>query len=271
MSPDQLLLISYLSPNLFWYYQAVAQAMSRQCNLGVEILQGESDPLEDPRLQLDQGDLAFLCGLPLIRHNRHTTSPLQLVAAPIVVGDRYQNRPIYFADIVVNATSNFLTLTDLEGTRFCYNDVGSNSGYNLLRSKLLQLLPPDRRRKFFSTVRAAGSHQTSLQWVATGLADCAAIDSVVMAAELRAFPALAQSLRVIESIPSPMPPLVASPRLETGLIQQLQTALLSPDAELQAAMNTAQVRAYTLVQEEDYAPIAQAYDEAIAAGYITIT
>ena len=197
---EKLLIISYLSPNLFWLYQAVAGAISRQCQLEVEIHQGKYDPLADPLLLHDRLDIAFICGLPLLRHNRQTTHPLKLLAAPIRASDRYQNLPIYFADIVVSAASNLFTLADLEGTRFCYNDPGSNSGYNLLRYKLLQQLPPDRRTSFFCTVQASGSHQTSLQWIATGLADCAAIDSVVMAAELQQFPELTPALRVIESI-----------------------------------------------------------------------
>jgi hypothetical protein len=50
----------------------------------------------------------------------------------------------------------------------------------------------------------------------------------------------------------------------------LQKTLLQPDAELLMAMHQAQVSAFTPVTEEDYAPIALAYDAAIAAGFTTI-
>ncbi|MEE3720004.1 PhnD/SsuA/transferrin family substrate-binding protein [Tumidithrix elongata RA019] len=132
MPTGKFLIVSYLSPNLFWFYQAVARAIRRHTHLEVEIIEGSCDPLDDPLLQNHQLDLAFLCGLPLLRHNRQAARPLQLLAAPVMQGDRYQNLPIYFADIVVHTASHRSTFADLKGTRFCYNDAGSNSGYNRL-------------------------------------------------------------------------------------------------------------------------------------------
>jgi phosphonate transport system substrate-binding protein len=193
-------------------------------------------------------------------------------------GDRYLQQPIYFADIVVHADSNFYEFGDLAGSRFCYNDRGSNSGYNLIRYRILlylksQILPPNYR--FFQSSQASGSHQNSLQWIASGLADCAAIDSVVMAAELRQFPELAQSLRVIESIPSPIPPITISSRLYNqlggGFVEEMCQALLDPDVSLQKAMELAEVNHYTTASINDYAEIGMFYDQAIAASFATLS
>jgi len=265
--------ISYLSPNLFWYYQAITKAISRNCGLSIELIEATTDPLDDPLLQNDHWDLIFICGLPLIRHNCIAVNPLQFLAAPVMLGDRYENQPIYFADLVVNAASNFKRFEDLEGTRFCYNDRGSNSGYNLLRYRLLQHLHHNLHHKeisYFSHVQQSGSHQRSLQWIANGLADCAAIDSVVMEAELRQFPELKQSFRVIESMRSPMPPIAVSSRLELNLIAQLQYTLFNPDPDLQAAMAMAQVKRYAKVTAQDYEPIAVTFDAAMHLGYEAI-
>ncbi|MFM7886780.1 MAG: phosphate/phosphite/phosphonate ABC transporter substrate-binding protein [Pseudanabaena sp.] len=261
--------ISYLSPNLFWYYQAITKAISRNCNLSIELIEATTDPLDDQLLQNDHWDLMFICGLPLIRHNRISINPLQLLAAPVMLGDRYENQPIYFADIVVNAASNFKQFEDLAGTRFCYNDRGSNSGYNLLRYRLLEHLH-HKGISYFSDVQQSGSHQRSLQWIANGLADCAAIDSLVIEAELRQFPELKQSFRIIESMRSPIPPIVVSSRLDLLLIQQFQDTLFNPDPELQAAMRIAQVKGYTKVTTRDYEPIANAFDAAMKFGYEAI-
>jgi phosphonate transport system substrate-binding protein len=270
--------VSYLSPNLFWFYKAIAEAFERQCKLTVELVEAKCDPLDDKLLQHDQWDIAFICGLPLIRHNRKAAKPLQLLAAPVMLGDRYENQPIYFADIVVNAASNLKRFEDLEGTRFCYNDRGSNSGYNLLRYRLLQHLhreetfsPASRGKTFyFSNVQQSGSHQRSLQWIATGLTDCATIDSVVMETELRQFPELGKSLRIIESMRSPMPPIAASSRLAPSLIEQLQNTLFNPDPDLAAAMTIAQVKRYAKVTGQDYEPIAVTFDAAMQFGYEAI-
>ncbi len=261
--------VSYLSPNLFWYYQAITEAISRNCKLTIELIEATTDPLDDQLLQNDQWDLMFICGLPLIRHNRIAVNPLQLLAAPVMLGDRYENQPIYFADLVVNAASNFKRFEDLAGTRFCYNDRGSNSGYNLLRYRLLQHLH-HQETSYFSHVQQSGSHQRSLQWIANGLADCAAIDSVVMDAELCQFPELRQSLRIIESMRSPMPPIAVSSRLEPSLIVRSQNTLFNPDPDLQAAMSMAQVKRYAKVTAQDYEPIAVTFDAAMQLGYEAI-
>ena len=274
--------VSYLSPNLFWFYRSVSQAIARRCDCKVEIVSADCDPLDDPRLEHNQIDIAFICGLPLIRHNRIAKQPLEILAAPVMQGDRYQQQPIYFADIVVHANSNFYKLADLEGSRFCYNDRGSNSGYNLLRYRLLQhlklqFLPQElpANYQFFQSSKASGSHQNSLQWIASGRADCASVDSIVMAAELRQFPDLAQSLRVIESIPSPIPPITISSRLYNQLgdefVKEMRQALLDPDISLQKAMELAEVSHYTTASINDYAEIGMFYDQAIAASFATLS
>ncbi|MCL1495547.1 MAG: PhnD/SsuA/transferrin family substrate-binding protein [Pseudanabaena sp. Salubria-1] len=270
--------ISYLSPNLFWLYQEVVQAIARRCDCHIELIGATCDPLDDPLLEHDQVDIAFICGLPLIRHNRIAKQPLEILAVPVMQGDRYQQQPIYFADIVVHADSKFYELADLAGSRFCYNDRGSNSGYNLIRYRILQYLKSQLRSptlpanyQFFQSSQASGSHQNSLQWIASGLADCAAIDSVVMAAELRQFPKLAQSLRVIESISSPIPPITISSRLYNQIggefIEEMYQALLEPDESLTRAMELAEVSHYTTTSIDDYAEIGVAYDIAIAADF----
>ena len=266
--------ISYLSPNLLWFYQEVIQAIARRCDCLIELIGATCDPLDDPLLEHDQVDIAFICGLPLIRHNRIAKQPLEILAVPVMQGDRYQQQPIYFADIVVRADSNFYELGDLAGSRFCYNDRGSNSGYNLIRYRILQHLKSQTlpaNHQFFQSSQASGSHQNSLQWIASGLADCAAIDSVVMAAELRQFPELAQSLRVISSIPSPIPPIAISSRLYNQLgdefIQEMRQALMEPDQSFREAMQLAEVSHYTIASVDDYAEIGFAYDVAIATNF----
>lgn len=270
--------ISYLSPNLFWLYQEVVQAIARRCDCHIELIAANCDPLDDRLLNHDKIDIAFICGMPLICHNRIAKQSLEILAVPVMQGDRYQQQPIYFADIVVHADSKFYELADLAGSRFCYNDHGSNSGYNLIRYRILQYLKSQLRSptlpanyQFFQSSQASGSHQNSLQWIASGLADCAAIDSVVMAAELRQFPELAQSLRVIESIPSPIPPITISSRLYNQLgcelIQEMRQALLDPDISMQKAMELAEVSLYTTASINDYAEIGVAYDVAIAANF----
>lgn len=265
---SELRLVSYLAPSLFWFYKATGAYLERVLNIKTKIEQSEFDPLDDLRLSQDQWDLAFICGLPFVRYRTVAPDQLRALVAPVMQAERYQNRPIYFADVIVSTASGLATFGELAGKTLCYNDCGSNSGYHLLRQRLIEGKYP---KNFFGKTLPSGFHQQSIHWVVEGLADCAAIDSTILEQELQDFPNLAERLRVVESIgPCPMPPLVVSQRLSAAVIQQLQTALLQPDAELQAAMQQAQIRRFAAVQSEDYKAIAISYNAAIDAGYEVI-
>lgn len=262
---DKLRLVSYLAPNMFGFYEAVGAYLSRLLGVESQLVQSQYDPLEDPMMLEDQLDIAFICGLPFARHQRVVSTQLQALVAPVMQASRYQNRPVYFSDIIVNADSNLLCFDDLVGKTLCYNDPGSNSGYNLLCQRLIQAGYPS---SFFGKIIQSGSHQRSIRLVVDGLADCSAIDSTVLEQELRDLPELSHRLRVIESIgPCPMPPVVAAQRLGSAFIDSLKSALCHPDTELQSAMERSRIQRYVAVQSEDYTAIANMYNAAVQVGY----
>jgi phosphonate transport system substrate-binding protein len=262
---DQVRLVSYLAPNMFGFYEAVGAYLSRILGIETQLVQSQYDPLEDPIMLDDRLDLAFICGLPFARRHQVASNQLQALVAPVMQASRYENRPVYFSDIIVNAQSNLKSFDELAGRTWCYNDLGSNSGYNLVRQRLIQ---GGHSSHFFGKAIPAGSHQRSIRLVVEGQADCSAIDSTVLEQELRDFPELLPHLRVIESIgPCPMPPVVAAQRLGTEFLDLIQLKLCEPDAALQAAMVRSHIQRYIPVQSEDYAQLAQMYDVAVEAGY----
>lgn len=266
--PDKLRLVSYLAPNMFGFYEAVGAYLSRAVGIETQLIQSQYDPLEDPMMLQDQLDIAFICGLPFARRHRDVKSQLQALVAPVMQASRYQDRPVYFSDIIVNAESNLLSFNDLEGKTFGYNDLGSNSGYNLVRQRLIEGGYPSR---FFVAVIQSGSHQRSIRQVVDGLVDCAAIDSTVLEQELRDWPELSNRLRVIDSIgPCSMPPIVAAQRLGVEFLNLLESALCQPDTELQSAMERSHIRHFVAVKSEDYEVLATMYDIALQAGYEAI-
>lgn len=212
--------ISYLAPNWFAFYQAVIDALARSLSINIQLQQGECDPLDDPLLLQDQLDLAFICGLPFIRHHRVNPRQLQVLAVPILSASRYVDRPIYFSDVVVNAASDITCFSDLANKSFCYNDRGSNSGYNLVRCYLLK---NGYSSNFLSPCIESGSHLQSLRWVIEGQSDWATIDSTVLEQALRDHPEWANQIKVIAAIgPSPMPPIVVATRLGAVMLQKCE-------------------------------------------------
>lgn len=262
---EPLNLVSYLAPNMFWFYQAFAAYLERFLNIKINIFESQYEPLTDPALLQNKLDIAFICGLPFIQYYRHFSEQIQALVAPVMQAKRYQNRPVYFSDIIVNAKSNYQAFADLANQTFSYNDRGSNSGYNLVRYRLLQA---GYSNHFFKQTIAAGSHQNSIKLVAEGIADCAAIDSIVLEQELQDFPEYSQHLRIIESLgPFPIPPIIVSQKLGSVFINSLQSALLHPDTELQLAMAKAGIKCYVPVKSEDYLMLGNIYDITLKAGY----
>lgn len=257
--------VSYLAPNWFWFYKEVAAYLSRSLAIDTQITQSQFDPLDDPTLLQQQFELAWICGLPLIRYCRSTVNPLQTVVAPVMQSIRYQDRPVYFSDVIVRSDRQFNTFQDLERKRLGYNDRGSNSGYYLLFHYLLK---QGYSRDFFRNTIASGSHQRSIRWVIDGLVDCAAIDSTVLEQELLKYPELTAQLQIITSIGAcPIPPLVAAHHLSQDWLEEIRFALLEPDAELRTVMQKARVKRFAIVDRADYEVIGQLYDAVSQASY----
>lgn len=106
---EKLRLVSYLAPNMFWFYSAVGEYLSRVLDVEVDIVQGQCDPLLDPLLLQDQLDLSFICGLPFIRHYQAFPHQLQAIVAPVMQEMRYQGCPVYFSDIIVTTVLGICT------------------------------------------------------------------------------------------------------------------------------------------------------------------
>ena len=73
-----------------------------------------------------------------MRAQRERPGELELLAAPVLDGPRYEQQPVYFSDVIVRADSPYHTLEDLAGETWAYNEESSHSGYNLVYASLLE-------------------------------------------------------------------------------------------------------------------------------------
>ncbi|HEY4388232.1 MAG TPA: PhnD/SsuA/transferrin family substrate-binding protein [Ktedonobacteraceae bacterium] len=221
MTGQILRFANFLSPALFPTYERIVDAIARFTGIPASLETGGR--LDD----LVEGRLAggFICGLVYVQLSRRSQAAVELSAAPLLSGERYQQRPCYFSDIVVCQDSPFTSFADLAGCTWAYNETTSHSGYNLIYYSLLQRnLSPT----YFGIWRASGSHARSLDLVARGEADATAIDSHVLSALLRDDPRLAARVRLIGAFgPSAVPPVVVSKRLDAALRRTIQEALLT--------------------------------------------
>jgi phosphonate transport system substrate-binding protein len=233
--------------------------------LGLETEFVNDIPWEERARRLDAGqiEVAWICGLPYIERvnpddqddQDHQVHAIELLAAPVMAAPRYQDRPIYFSDVIVSRESEYQSFEDLRGAVWAYNEPHSHSGYNLTRCTLARM---GAYRGFFGRAVQAGSHQRSIQMVLQGEIDAAAIDSTVLEIELAYDPGLSERLRVIAELgPSPIPPLVILKRLPPDLRADVRRVLLEMhmDQAGQRVLAAANMRRYALVTDADYDPI----------------
>lgn len=212
---------------------------------------------QERALRVDEGavDVAWMCGTWYLKRKDDLCQSLALLAAPVMLGRRYGNRPVYFSDIVVRREAPFSSFDDLRGAIWAYNEPDSHSGYHVVRYHLAKL---GERAGYFGRVVAAGSHQAALALILEGSVDAAAIDSTVLETELQLHPSLGERVRIITTLgPSPMPPWVVRGDLDPALVKALQQALtcMHESAEGRKVLAEAGWARFARVADADYDPL----------------
>ena len=260
--------VTYLAPNMFPVYQSIADYLGRQLGRPTELTVGQYATFAE--LHSGAADIAFLCSRPYI-HLRHHNPPLvEPLAAPVLQGQRYQGRPVYFSDVIVRHDSPFQQFSDLRGRSWAYNDPHSHSGYGVTLYHLARL---GATNGYFGRVVEAGYHQRAIRLVAAGEIDAAAIDSQVLAIEQRDHPDITAQLRVIDSFgPSTIQPIVAAHHLPATLRAEIRAALLAlhHDPAAQAALAHGFITHFAPVTDQSYDDVRAMMAEADAAGLTTL-
>lgn len=152
---------------------------------------------------------------------------MDIVAVPLYLG-----KTEYYSLIIVRKESPIKDLKDLEGKRIALSDPLSNSGY-FYPMFLIREMGKDPNR-FFSQMLFTYSHDSSILAVMEGIADGAAVDSLIFDYEIAQNERLGSALRIIhKSPPFGINPIVASRRTPQGLVEDVRRVLLgmSGDAE----------------------------------------
>ena len=264
--PDSLRFATFLAPNVWPVYAGVATAVAEKLGIDVELSVGTSFA------QFAEGeiDAGFICGLPYVELARGDPSPVTPIAAPVLAGERYRGRPVYFSDVIVRRDSDITTFAGVRGRSWAFNDLDSHSGYNLIRYHLVQL---GETNGYFGSVVEAGFHQHAIRLVANGEVDAAAIDSQVLAIELANHPELASAVRVVASLgPSTIQPLVAARHVPTALRTAIREAVLTmhEDTRMQAVLAAGQVERFVPVADADYDDIRCMFFAVERSGFLAL-
>lgn len=193
-------------------------------------------------------DMAFICTSAYI--SGRDAYGMTLLAAPQVAG-----ATTYHSLLLVPAASGARSMADLRGAVFTFTDPTSFSGRVYPTAMVLEL--GERPEQFFGRIFYTYSHDDAINAVAGGLADAAAVDSLVYDFAVARDPSLAERVRVIHrSPPFGIPPVVVGPDVRPQLRAELQAILLgmaddtSPEA--QAALQALGVERFVPIGDRAY-------------------
>lgn len=212
----------------------------------VEMVQRRTYAEVNDLVERGEVDIAFVCTKAYIMG--HRDFGMELIAAPQVNG-----KSVYYSVLIVPSASTAQTMDDLRGSVFAFTDPLSNSG-RMYPTYLVHQLG-DTPTTFFERTFFTYGHDDAIRAVATGLADGAAVDSLVYEFALEREPELAQRTRIIHrSPPFGMPPLVASPSIQPQLRARLQEILvqMADDPQGRNVLATAGFDRFVHIEDDAY-------------------
>ncbi len=229
-------------------YRPLLDYLSRRLSRPVELVQRRTYAEVNDLLEQGEVDVAFVCTSAYVAG--HDQFGMELLAAPQVNG-----AAVYHSVLIVPAGSAARSMADLRDKVFAFTDPMSTSG-RMYPTWLVQQLgaTPDT---FFARTFFTYSHDDAIRAVAEGLADGAAVDSLVYDFAIRRDPALRDKTRVIHrSPPFGIPPVVVRPDARPQLKAELRQALLDlsddPHGAGKAALQAIGVDRFVLIDDSAY-------------------
>jgi phosphonate transport system substrate-binding protein len=207
-------------------YQDLMDYLGRRLGRPVELKQRRTYQEVNDLLGAGKLDAAILCSGPYVHARRQYG--IELLAVPVIQGS-----PTYHSYIIVPTGSPAASLLGLAGKRFAFTDPLSTSGRLYPIYALLQA--GQRPAAFFAKTYYTYSHDNSIEAVAEGVADGAAVDSLIYNYLKRIRPGLVARTRVVQESPPLGAQPVGAPRgLDSALKRRLQSAFLELEQDPEA-------------------------------------
>ncbi|MDM8549464.1 PhnD/SsuA/transferrin family substrate-binding protein [Desulfobacterales bacterium HSG2] len=211
-------------------YEELASHLSKKTGWQVKVVSGLSYSEADEMIETGVVPVGFVCGLPYV--TKAEKKLVELVAIPVMNlksntfpdAPGYENIPgKYYSYTIVKKGSRIRNWADMRDKTYAFNDTGSNSGYNMPRSKLISM---GKDWSYFSKVIKSGSHEESIRMVANGIVDASSVDSLVLDYDRSIGDESALGVEIVEVLgPAGAPPVVIStksnPALKPKLIEVL--------------------------------------------------
>ncbi|MEZ4654079.1 MAG: PhnD/SsuA/transferrin family substrate-binding protein [Candidatus Eisenbacteria bacterium] len=263
-APPRLRFTSVQAQNSEAVVASIASYLGDRLGLPVEFVDDVPWPERERMLDAGEIQVGWICGLP---YTWRVRSRIELLAAPVMRGSRYENRPVYFSDVLVRHDSATGASRICEACAGPTTEAHSHSGYNVVRYHVAR---SGVGQGFFGKLVESGAHQESLRMILDGEVDASAIDSMVLDRELALHPEHYRGrLRTLVTLgPSPAPPWVVHQGVAPALRVALHEALtrMHTTREGRAILEAGQTERFAAVTDRDYDPIREM--ERVATGVV---
>jgi phosphonate transport system substrate-binding protein len=204
-------------------YQELMDYIAARLRRPVELKQRRTYQEVNDLLGEGKLDAAILCSGPYV--HAHRQYGIQLLAVPVINGS-----PTYRSYIIVPQSSTAGSMEELHKKRFAFTDPLSTSGY--LYPTYYLMSRGRQSATFFTKTLFTYSHDNSIEAVAEGVVDGAAVDSLIYDYLQASNPSLVARTRIIHRSPPFGAQPVAVPRnLEPATKQALRDLFLELDRD----------------------------------------
>jgi phosphonate transport system substrate-binding protein len=232
-------------------YAPLLDYLERKLNRPVELVQRRTYAEVNDLIATGFVDVGFVCTSAYVAGQRDFD--MQLLVAPEVEGET-----VYYSVLIVPATSDARSMADLRGKVFAFTDPMSNTGHNYPKYLVKQL--GETAESFFARTFFTYSHDDAIRAVASGLADGAAVDSLVYDYAIEREPELAQRTKIIHrSEPFGIPPVVAGPQTRPQIAAEVRDLLIgmAADPEGRQVLNGLNIDRFVTVEDGIYDSVRQ--------------
>ena len=236
-------------------FEGIVNYLGHALNRDAVLVQRSTYAETNQAIRNGECDIAFVCSFAYLRGAKDFD--LEPLAVPVI-----DNKVTYYSYIIVPVQSKANSLLDLKGLRFASADIFSNSGWLFPVNWLISHGKDPKH--FFSEHIITGGHDNAIIAVSSGLADGAAVASIVYDQLVFENPALADRIRIImKSPPYGMPPLVCRSGIDSTFKKDILFALLHmhQDVEGQKALSVLRFQKFVMPPPKLFDPVKNAIKE----------
>jgi phosphonate transport system substrate-binding protein len=230
----------------FIYYREILDYIAREMGVHVELVQRDTYAEVNNMVKDNEIIAAFVCSGAYI--DGHKAFGMELLVAPKAYGESY-----YYSYIIVPSNSSARQFEDLRGKKFAFTDPMSNSGK--LSPTFMLANMGEKPKGFFSDVIFTYSHDKSIEAVALGLVDGAAVDSLIWDYSNDTNPEFTSKTRIIKkSPPYGIPPVVVPKGLSPDVREKMRDIFLNMhlNAEGSAILKKVKIDRFILTKDSAY-------------------